>query len=622
MSVKLLRAGPVSVTLEGSELRWLTVGPDELIRGVYVAVRDQDWSTVPGQLQDLRVDDYGEAFEVTFTSSHRERDLAFTWSGRINGQTDGSISFVMDGTAETAFLRNRIGFCLLHPPAVAGLPVTVETPTGPAVGEFPDRISAHQPFREILGIRWPTPAGGEADVRFEGDLFEMEDQRNWTDASFKTYCTPLRLPIPVRVEKGTKIHQAVHLRLGPARRAAARRAAGRAQASGAGPAVSHPDAIRVREPVGRLPVLGVALSPGHERLTRDEARHLRDRHLGLLFVTVDLAHTDWSSVVEAAAESVAATDTRLRIEVIADDAGERLGDFMELIAATSVSLDSVVGFPGTGYTTTRLIAEQLRAHAARHGITAAIIGGSRAHFTELNRSALPIDELDAIAYPISPQVHAFDDASIIETIAAQGLTVRDSLRIGRGRPVHVGPITLRPRFNAYAGPRANWGRESERSRIDPRQRAWFIAPWMLASISALAQARASSLIYFEAAGPAGFLGERPDEESLVLGPAEQVLAAVDGLAGVAVCGTDAPAGFATLALDNPDSQLIVVAHHDDAPRTVALDSTRRFGQVVARTLGPSPKPIVVEQSSSSVTFEVGPSSLVRVDLGAPGDPTS
>ena len=29
-----------------------------------------------------------------------------------------------------------------------------------------------------------------------GDVFEMEDQRNWTDASFKTYCTPLRQPFP------------------------------------------------------------------------------------------------------------------------------------------------------------------------------------------------------------------------------------------------------------------------------------------------------------------------------------------------------------------------------------------------------------------------------------------
>ena len=42
-----------------------------------------------------------------------------------------------------------------------------------------------------------------AEVRFEGETFEMEDQRNWTDASYKTYCTPLSLPYPVEVKEGT-----------------------------------------------------------------------------------------------------------------------------------------------------------------------------------------------------------------------------------------------------------------------------------------------------------------------------------------------------------------------------------------------------------------------------------
>ena len=39
----------------------------------------------------------------------------------------------------------------------------------------------------------------------EGDSFEMEDQRNWTDASFKVYGTPLKNLSPVEVKTGTKI---------------------------------------------------------------------------------------------------------------------------------------------------------------------------------------------------------------------------------------------------------------------------------------------------------------------------------------------------------------------------------------------------------------------------------
>ena len=47
----------------------------------------------------------------------------------------------------------------------------------------------------------------------EGDTFEMEDHRNWTDANFKTYCTPLAKPYPVRVESGTTIQQTVTVTL-------------------------------------------------------------------------------------------------------------------------------------------------------------------------------------------------------------------------------------------------------------------------------------------------------------------------------------------------------------------------------------------------------------------------
>ena len=38
--------------------------------------------------------------------------------------------------------------------------------------------------------------GVRAECRMEGDTFEMEDQRNWSDASYKTYVRPLALPWP------------------------------------------------------------------------------------------------------------------------------------------------------------------------------------------------------------------------------------------------------------------------------------------------------------------------------------------------------------------------------------------------------------------------------------------
>ena len=47
----------------------------------------------------------------------------------------------------------------------------------------------------------------------EGDAFEMEDHRNWMDASYKTYVRPLALPWPYRLAKGERTRQRVAMTL-------------------------------------------------------------------------------------------------------------------------------------------------------------------------------------------------------------------------------------------------------------------------------------------------------------------------------------------------------------------------------------------------------------------------
>jgi hypothetical protein len=90
----------------------------------------------------------------------------------------------MDGEARSTFRRNRIGFCILHPADCAGVACRVTQVNG-AVEEttFPQAISAHQPFFNIQSIAQRVTPTLWAEVQFSGDIFEMEDQRNWTDAS-------------------------------------------------------------------------------------------------------------------------------------------------------------------------------------------------------------------------------------------------------------------------------------------------------------------------------------------------------------------------------------------------------------------------------------------------------
>ncbi len=183
--------------------------------GCTVAVRDRNWGTVPAALSNLRIEAGPDSFRIAYDAAHVQGDIDFRWHGEIAGGADGTITFRLDGAARTTFLRNRIGFCALHPAALAGARCRVTHVDGTVEeARLPDFIVSDQPvqpFADLRALAHEVRPGAWAEVRFSGDVFEMEDQRNWTDASFKTYCTPLRLPYPVEVRAGERVAQAVAL---------------------------------------------------------------------------------------------------------------------------------------------------------------------------------------------------------------------------------------------------------------------------------------------------------------------------------------------------------------------------------------------------------------------------
>ncbi|HVG38755.1 MAG TPA: hypothetical protein VM870_05685, partial [Pyrinomonadaceae bacterium] len=214
-SRRLLRAGPLSLVFDGGDLRYLRYGEREVIRRVYVAVRDQHWNTVAPQFSDLRLDAGEDHFHATFQAIHRAGELDFRWRGEIRGSADGTITYLMDGAAHSTFWRNRIGCCVLHPMReCANLPCVAEKIDGSLLdGRFPAFIAPHQPFIDLRALSYEVAPGVGVEVRCEGDTFEMEDQRNWSDASFKTYSTPLSLPRPAEVPSGARIVQQITIKL-------------------------------------------------------------------------------------------------------------------------------------------------------------------------------------------------------------------------------------------------------------------------------------------------------------------------------------------------------------------------------------------------------------------------
>ena len=304
-----LRAGPLSALYDNGDLRYIRLGEHEIVRRVYAAIRDHNWGTIRPQLANVQIESGPDSFAIHYDVTNRQADIDFFWQGSITGTADGTIVFTFDGEARSSFKRNRIGFCVLHPMDLAGEPCTITHVDGSVThSAFPERIAPHQPFFNIRAMTHSVIPGVQAEVLMEGDAFETEDQRNWTDASFKTYCTPLGLPFPVMVEAGTRISQRITIRLSgdvPAASTAA-------EAPGL--------TFTLSDETRPLPRLGLEVASHDTPLTSTEIARLKALHLAHLRAEVRLYEPEMEAILSRAAEQAAALGAGLEIALWVSDA--------------------------------------------------------------------------------------------------------------------------------------------------------------------------------------------------------------------------------------------------------------------------------------------------------------
>jgi hypothetical protein len=492
-----LRAGPLSLIYLDGDLRTLRLGEREVIRRIYVAVRDPNWGTVPGTITNLTMDAQERTFHITYDVSHHQGPIDFTWHGDLHGREDGTITFAMDGVAHSTFRKNRIGFCVLHPMACAGEPCRVIHTDGTETqGRFPRQIAPHQPFENIRAISHRVDAGIWARVDFEGDVFEMEDQRNWTDASFKTYSTPLVRPFPVTVETDTKIRQKIIIRL-------------ESKPSSRVTSVRHaPLTVRVaEEPIGRLPRLGLGATSRGDPLSKAERDRLKA--LNLQHLRVDLHLGEPRAIEDLARVTAEAQDLGVGLEAAVFFSGNWVAELAQLrrgLETVHPPIARWLVFDENAATTPRTLIEAVRSHLRAYQPDAPVGGGTNAYFTELNRNRPPVDALDLVAYSLNPQVHAFDDLSLIEAVKTQAVTVASARSFIGNLPVAVSPLTLKPRFNPNATEPDSASDNSELPpQVDVRQMSLLGAVWTMGSLKYLAEAGVDSATYYETTGQRGVI---------------------------------------------------------------------------------------------------------------------
>lgn len=448
-----LTAGALTADFVNGNLRTIRHGGTEVLRAIAYIVRDRDWGTYEPNLTDLIIDQGADAFSVGYSASCVDPDggrLGFR--ATINGSADGRLVFDVSALPESDFETNRCGFCILHPIAgLAGSPVTVEHTDGHVVAtKLPELIDPWQPFKDIRAITHQVRPGVTAECRMEGDTFEMEDQRNWSDASYKTYVRPLALPWPYVLPAGQPLRQTISLSItGDASVAAALTTAEpvRAELGEAGP---------------RLPDIGVVIYPEDVETALANLSTLTTLGPQQLIFHYDPTRGHGLDALQSFAELAAAYPVQATLECVVACAGDldaELSGVADLVRqaglklsaiAVSPSVDRQSTPPGSAWPECPPL-EEVYAAARRAFPDIRLGGGMFSYFTELNRKRVPADQLDFVTHCTCPIVHAADDLSIMQSLEALPFITQSARAIFGAKPYRIGPSTIAMRQNPYGG---------------------------------------------------------------------------------------------------------------------------------------------------------------------------
>ncbi|QDA35971.1 hypothetical protein E4191_17640 (plasmid) [Paracoccus liaowanqingii] len=605
-----LSCGPSRVTLEEGRLRHLRVDGVEAIRGLAFLVRDRDWGTVAPRISDLRIDETPRATRVTYRADH---DLDAGLSARVTVQlTAQGLDARVQAVAAGEVWTNRAGFTLLHPIlGVAGAPLQVDHADGTRTsGQFPDLIAPWQPFRDIVAL---THQAGPWRIacRFIGDVFEMEDQRQWGDASFKTYNRPLALPWPYRLTPKAGLDQSVSIRWwqaegaglspvdGSRREDAAVPTALTPPAEGSGPtpesraepslstrhgpASDRPLAqtrprtpLQTAPPHPRFPKTALLLTGADARRAAADPGALRSLAPQRLLCHLNTGAGDLAADLQAfAALQAVHPGPAYDLELIAacppdGDLDAEFRAYADALAASGLRAAAIMVTPAVDRQSTPPGSDwpacpplaQIYAAARRALPGLPLGGGSASFFPELNRKRPPAELLDFVTHGLCPIVHAADDASVIETLEAVPQILASVRAIAGAAQYRLGPSTIAMRHNPYGSRTVP---NPDRRRIclsddDPRQDAAFAAAWTCGLATALARAGLTVWTPAELYGPRGLV--RTDGS---LRPVAAVVAALSVRAGHPVHAAHIMDDLALLHLGDE----VIVANLSPQARTMA-----------------------------------------------------
>lgn len=610
-----LEAGPLHAELHGAELRHLTFGGVEVAEAVYVAVRDQAWNTISHRVMDRAIDTSPTGFTFSAEVEYRQGDVDL--AGTITIQTTHrSITGKLQVTAGSDFEYARIGFNLVHPCSVyVGRSYTARGGRGEMQGSFPELVETiemedgfERPLIRAFDQLIVELSEASLAFKFTGDDFETEDQRNYGDNSFKTFSTPLDLPIPFRMSVGEQLSQTFQVRIEP-KPTTSLRATGRR----AGEGIQVAD-----EPIGALPRIGFLTSSIGRQSTDTEIDLIKRLHPSHL--RVDTTPNGDGTAYALALADAAALGVPIELAVPAlPTQSDWLSGILRDISQRRIPVVRIIALPDPegdrpeyAPSTEDLI--PLQSAVDEVGLDKPVVPGVATFFAELNRTPPAEIASGVVAAPYSPMVHAWEDEIIISNLRAIS-TISRTVRERFDASLALSPVTLATR----GGP---WPRrpisDDVSPLVDPRQMALVGAAWTVSLIAESGHAGVASLTLFETLGPQGVAEhEKPaldptafPSEPGALFPLGHVLSLIAGHAGAPLLPLHnlQAHGVAGTAIRTGDGHRIVLANIEPLHKTVPVHV--KYGEVQVISIDKNSR----GRPSAATRVDAQPGAAVRIHL--------
>jgi hypothetical protein len=88
---RVVKAGPLTAELDSGQLRYVRVNGIEVLRAISFLIRDKNWGTATPVISNLKVDQRGDGFSVSFHAAIKVDEQKLSYDARIEATKEGNL---------------------------------------------------------------------------------------------------------------------------------------------------------------------------------------------------------------------------------------------------------------------------------------------------------------------------------------------------------------------------------------------------------------------------------------------------------------------------------------------------------------------------------------------------